>query len=460
MCKFAKKEYVMKKATKIEDMINTFDIRPLDTPSNIDEFYVDVSEARGEDTAAKLELILNQSNRNYNKFLFGGHYGCGKSTELNRLAKKLDGEYFIIMYSIGEYADYVGVSFVDIVFSILKNISEAASKSNIEIESNILEDIRNYWESERVFSSTQEDDLNTSSEMSAGGSFLNILSAKLKLYLQSSSTVKDEVVRRVNPSITSLVGMVNNFLDDFQKKMVDKKLLLIIDDLDKVSLQKANEIFIDNSKNISSLHITAIYTFPIYLYYSADFRCIQGDFEAPFLLSMIKVKLKNGQDYEKGIKSLENIIYKRAEKQLFERDVVSFVIKKSGGCIRTVFRLLREAALKAEMVYMAQERITGNEIDDSRKRISMSDVAYAYRSYKSDMERVINKNCFELLSDIYRTKQPVIDGDNTMVMDLLKTQAVIEYNGERWCDLNPAVEDYLIDINVITNKDKGNDLSL
>lgn len=437
-------EYRMKKATTIKNLINVFDIRPIENEFNMEEFYVDTSEARGEDSAEKLMLILEQSDRRNKKFLFGGHNGCGKSTELYKVSENLKDRYLVVKYSIGQYMDFLSASYVDIVFSILRSIVVASQENDISINKNIISSIFNYWNEEKVVSFTDEEILEGSAESSVGGSVLNILSAKIKLFLQSSSKVKEEIVQRLNPSIPRLIEMVNEFLDNFQKELGEKQLLLIIDDLDKLSLQQAKQIFIENSKNITALHANVIYTFPIYLYYSPEFRCIQSDFEAPILLSMIKVKTQEGYEYTKGVDTLTEIIKKRADDSLFEKGVIKFVIKKSGGCIRTAFRILREAALKSELYYKKQINVK-----DEDEIVTLENTKLAYRAYKSEMERVIRKDQIDLLIEIHKNKRPVIDEDNILVMNLLMSLAVIEYNGERWCDLNPAIEDYLIDLDIL-----------
>ena len=41
-------------------------------------------------------------------------------------------------------------------------------------------------------------------------------------------------------------------------------------------------------------------------------------------------------------------------------------------------------------------------------------------------------------------------------MQLLHSMCVIEYNGKRWCDLHPAIKDYLIEKGILDETTRTN----
>lgn len=441
----------MKKATLISELLDSFDPRPLSNVEKIDEFYVDTTEARGEDAPGKMRYILEHTSREDLKFLFMGHNGCGKSTELFKVAKALTDEYVVVHYSIREYTDILGVSFIDIIFSVLRNISKAAISLNVDIDADVISSIYHYWKDEQVVTITKEEAEKIESDNAMGFSILEFLSTKIKIFLQSSSNIKRETKDRIEPSIPELINRVNNFIRDFHRKLPQtilpdgtrrqKKLLVMIDDLDKLELAEAENIFINHCRPITSLCTNIVYTFPIYLYYSPKFTSIASEFDEPLILSMIKVKKKDGNPFLLGVNTIKEIISKRANESLFEsEDVIKFLIGKSGGSIRTVFTLIREAMLDAEMKYSKD-----NMVPETERIISMENAQYAYRKHKSGIEKVIRRDQLPLLKEVAGNKSPIIDKENVMVMDLLMSLVIIEYNGERWCDLNPAVRDYLVE---------------
>lgn len=433
------RDYNMSKALSVIDIINVFDTRPLSSHEKIDEFYVDTSEARGEDTAAKMMFLLEHSDKEDQKFLFMGHNGCGKSTELYKIADILAPKYLIIHYSISQYVDFIGISYIDVLFSILNNVLLISADYKMNISRDAVLSIYNYWKDEKVISFTDKETAQIEAEASIGFSLFEMLSEKIKFFLQTSSKVKDETTRRIEPTIPELISKINLLLADFTKKAHDlgKTPLLMIDDLDKLGMIQAREIFIDHSRYITSLNLNIVYTFPIYLFYSPDFKLIESDFDECLLLSVIKVRNPLGEKYTKGVETIREIVSKRADSTLFEDDVVDFVIDKSAGSLRTVCRILREAALNAALCC----RKDGGNL--SAIKVGWVDVKKAYSAYKSEMERLVRKEQIGMLREIHRTKRPFIDKDNVLVMDLLRSLAVIEYNSERWCDLNPAIREFL-----------------
>lgn len=433
------RDYTMSKALNITDIVNIFDARPLSSHEKIGEFYVDTSEARGEDTAAKMMFLLEHSDKKNQKFLFMGHNGCGKSTELYKIADILNPKYLIIHYSISQYVDFIGISYIDVLFSILNNVLSASTDYKINIERDAVLSIYNYWKDEKVVSFTEEETAQVEAEASVGFSLFEMLSEKIKFFLQTSSKVKDETTRKIEPTIPELISKINLLLADFTKKTNDlgKIPLLMVDDLDKLGMIQAREIFIDHSRYITSLNLNIVYTFPIYLFYSPDFKLIESDFDECLLLSVIKVRYPSGEKYSKGFETIREIIFKRVDASLFDDNVVDFVIDKSAGSLRTAFRLLRESALNA-VLYCKK-----SGIDLATMKVRSEDVQKAYQAYKSEMERLVRKEQIEMLREIHHTKRPFIDKDNILVMDLLRSLAVIEYNSERWCDLNPAIREFL-----------------
>lgn len=104
------------------------------------------------------------------------------------------------------------------------------------------------------------------------------------------------------------------------------------------------------------------------------------------------------------------------------------MILKSGGAIRDLFQMIRDAAFEALVA--------------GRTQICLEDAQTAYKKLKSEYERLIrNETDVEKLISIYEEPRPLTT-DNT-VMSLLLRGLVLEYNEERWCGIHPAVEDFL-----------------
>lgn len=147
----------MCKAKELRELIDVFDPNPLSSSEKIADFYVDTSAARGENSAGKLIYLLKNSKRQDKKILFMGHTGCGKSTELFKVAEALKDEYVVIHYSIDEYVDFLATSYIEVIFSILHNISTAAAENDVKINNDVLRGIYHYWRDEEVVTFSNEE---------------------------------------------------------------------------------------------------------------------------------------------------------------------------------------------------------------------------------------------------------------------------------------------------------------
>lgn len=432
----------MSKAYNIPDLLDSLQLIPLDE-DDIKDFYVDTTEARGEDAAGRIEYVLHNSRAENKKILFAGHIGSGKSTELIKLTENLQNEYFAIYFSISKYVNVGEMSAVDVVFAMLKCTLDKMSLWRTDIDRDALNSIIEYWKSEEIITSEEENNLQIDGEVGLSLSLFNFLSAKISGMLQQSSKSRSETVLKVERSFDTFIRLINNFIESLKQKLNGKNLLLIVDDLDKIDEKTAYEIFKEHCVTLTSINANIIYTFPVFMHYNPDYRYISMYFDESIILSVIMTKTMSGNVYKKGIETLRRIVFKRADDKLFDKDCVDFAIMKSGGSIRILLTILRSASICAGLRYAHNKTLTGKQI------IIMDDIKRAYREYKSSAERSFNKKHLPLLKEIHTNKRVITDADNVLVMELFKTFAVIEYNCERWCDLNPAVLDYLIDLKEI-----------
>lgn len=432
----------MLKAKNICEMINAFNAKPLNN-DNIADFYVDTVAARDCNPTEKMKLLFRNNPTSSRKILFVGHSGSGKSTELNKIALALEDEYIVSQISIDSFVDYASVTYVDILFVILEELIQTIKTYDYKVDENKLKDIYDYWNDECTSIETTEDEAKINVGFESKVSILDLLSLKINAFLQSGYKIRQETKRKIDPSIAQLISLMNNLIFQIKKSIGRKKLLMIIDNLDKLDLKTTTELFVDHSRMITSLDMNIIYTFPIFMLYSRDFMHISPYFDDYFLLSMIKVKKVDGTENDVGKQTLEEIVSKRTDTSLFEDGVLEFAIKKSGGCIRTLMNFIRGAAFEAEI---RNEEMSSSE--ERNAKINMNDIKHVYSDYRSSMERMIRKEHLASLKEIYENNNPIISDDN-VVSDLLMTLAVIEYNGKRWYALNPAVEDYLKEINEI-----------
>jgi len=86
-------------AKSLSEVFQNFRSEPIKL-TEFDEFYVNADEGRGKPVQNRLQRYLERDAGGSLKFLFVGHKGCGKSTELNRLQKNLMDDFVILNFSV------------------------------------------------------------------------------------------------------------------------------------------------------------------------------------------------------------------------------------------------------------------------------------------------------------------------------------------------------------------------
>ncbi len=424
----------MKKATNFGEMIGVFNPFPLEG-EEYKEFYVDTSGIRSVMNASKAivnTLIYNPNP--YTKLLFMGHKGCGKSTEIIHISERLESKYEIIRFSIAQDVELMGIQYIDVIFAIMgQTIEYLLKQKEIKVDEKILERLVTYWKGEQIFEENIVDDV----ELEAGGeanlSFLKKISLFGKSVLKTGVETKRTIRSVMEPKIGLLIKMINEILDDINKQLKEKKnkeLLVIVEDLDKLDIEGARHIFVLHRKSLISLNMKMIISFPIYLVYNTDFAMIRDDFDSCVLYSMIKVNNADRSINVEGRAILKEIVYKRMDEHLIADDALEYMIEKSGGAIRDLFYMIREAAL-----FMLGA-------SDGQQPIDVKVAQTVANTLKTIYERnIASKEQFDRLIEIYEDPHPI--HTDLVLSELLKTLSIIEYNGERWCGVHPVLIDFL-----------------
>lgn len=420
---------MIRKATHIEDMIKVFDPFPLQDSEAFDNFYVDTYEARGENAVRRMAFGLKISLNPYYKILFMGHRGSGKSTELFLLEKEIKSDFEVISFFIEDLVDVGTMTYIDFIFAIMsKLVSYIETHPDLGLTEDDIKALYNYWHEEKII----EEIVYDSDEMSAGFdsklSFLKLISVTGGGILKTGSESKTLIRRKLEPTVGHLIQLVNQIIEKINSQLPNKGLIFIIEDLDKLTMDVAQGLFINYRRVILSLQTRMILTFPIYMAYNAQYNMIKEDVDMCQMLSVIKVTDRQKEAFETGINKLKEIVFKRAEQSLFSDEALSFLIMKSGGAIRDLFQMIRDAAFEALMV--------------DHEKIEFSDAQTSYSKLKSEYERLIrSEEDVKKLKLIYFDSRPLTTDD--IVMSLLLRGLILEYNGERWCGVHPAIEDFL-----------------
>lgn len=377
----------------------------------LDRYFVEREQTPVHEMAIALEDAYPQ------KFLFTGHRGNGKSTELAKLEKHLKSSFFIVRYALRNVLDLYDISYVDVLLSLAIQLAEKVQAEKVELERTTLHTLERLWSFGREIERQIESSKTEGGEANVGlggvlGSVLNVGAR-----ISSESTTRKVMREKVTPRISDLFEGLDILARDVEGK-VTKKVLCIVEDLDKIDPTKAEEIFYENGKSISDPEVAVIYTFPVALHHSNEFTQIANYFDFSYTLPNFRLKNRD---------AINSILLQRLEENLLSAEAIDLLVDYSGGVPRNIIRLARSACVKARV--------------DTETQIKVEHVQDAINKERNDFDRMLSKNQREALKKVAETK--AIDQTDEY-RDLLHNLSILEYeNGNLWHEVNPVVRDLL-----------------
>lgn len=423
----------MEKANSIKEIISMFNKQPLNNKEYLDKFYVDTIENRVGDNPSPIDILYEFCTEFYNEpaYLLMGHRGCGKSTELNNLKCRLFSEGFPVkIIDCNLEMDLFNVNHFDILYYIFLNLLELVKENGISVDDKWLSDAFNYFKSDTTNTATYENLV--SADVKAGvktPDFINKIFpffANIKSELQYNSTNTIEIRNKIERETTKCLELIN-FLKDKILSKTKKNPIIIFEDLDKI-VPSTRAIDIFSYYILGQMQFPIIYTFPISLSYIGSFNNLKGKYNHRNL-PMIKVTNKDNSICESGIEIIKEIVYRRADKKLFDEPALKNLILKIGGDIRDAFECIINAAR------LARKR-NSNVIEEQDVRTSLI-------SLKSDMRRMLVTSMYDDLLNIHNSKEEIEDREK--MLKFLQSHFVLEYNGDGWCDVHPLILEFIIE---------------
>jgi len=395
--------------------------------SNFDPFYPLPAGCpfHVEPVGKPLNRLINallRTHRQPPKYFFSGHQGCGKSTELNRLAAndEIKQKFFVVKYSVRDVCDINNLNYVDVLFSIGAQLYLQYVDSGRELRPELIEDLE-AWRDSIVERVSEEE---SSFETSVGGGIQGFF-VSMAAKISAEDTTRETIREVIEPRLSELIDKINSIIADIEGRE-GKSVLVIIDDLDKPSLEQATEIFYNNQTAITQPVCHIVYTVPISMFFAQEFIAI---WDRKFSLPNIKLHAKNDRTsrYEPGYDLLKTFIFKRMKEDLIESGAVDLAIKMGAGVFRETARIMQIAADSA--------------IERDRDHIVKEDVERAGQERRSDFKRILETADYDRLEEVYKNNN--IRGIDK-IGHLLHNLSVLEYeNDENWCDIHPTLENVL-----------------
>ena len=431
-----------KKAENIADIRRVCRPNPL-TGEALNAFFVETDIARDPHQHTRQRIKDTLEMQSESRILFYGHRGCGKSTELNKLVAELGDRYFTVNFSVHDEMSPVAVRAEDLVLVVTHRVLQHAQQAGLKVKDDLLQPVFDYFNQTII---TQKTGRDTCAEAGAGvdtkpgvlGNLIGLFAkfrTEIKLNVHSDETTVATLRKRPADLLTNANLVIEAVRDALPG---DQRLLVIVEDLDKLDLKQAREIYVNHVSLLTGIITNIIYTIPIFLFHSPDVDAFKHGFDDVINLPMIKVTEPGGKRCS-GFNTVQEIICKRISEGLIEESALEHLILMTGGVLRHAFEVLHRTALMANVSAPIGREQIDYGLGQLRKEF-WQQVTLPYDQLPGGPERV--EDLYDRLAEYGRNQNkgtknpPKTDAINQI---LLKACAIVEYNGEGWFGVHPLV---------------------
>ena len=281
--------------------VKTFHNKFLDTAYRdeaIDNYYVQRATEKDHDCVAKIKQALDWADTP-GCYLFSGHRGAGKTTELKRLMQALEDSDIAAFYcDVGNYLD-------------LNNPDKAQTELVLAVLAGLGDALKQKYGAEALQESIWERISSTLQAAVEVDPKLKVPGAEIKLSLQKNNSLKREVIRFTEQS-TQFDQEAKEFATELcqiiQEQSGRQKIVLIVDSLERLSAPRGEEqtlfnslksLFFNHPARLALDDINLIYTVPPYI--NAVLPNVSAYYADTFYLPNFKVidKPEAGQQAKK-----------------------------------------------------------------------------------------------------------------------------------------------------------------
>lgn len=404
---------------------------PLLTAEEIEAFRIEY----GRDTLAKLEQAVDDGDDD-SKIIFSGHRGCGKSTLLARFARQMrDLGYFVVLFSIADMVEMSAVDHINILYAIAVQLLSKATKRQVPLSPEKVQEVLTWLSTTR----TETTERSLGQELGVGGDVLKLITAKLK----SEATFREEITHTYERRVSDLVAKIDEIAQAI-RMATKKRVLVVIDDLDKLDLKLVEEVYKNNINALFQPRLQIIFTIPISVIRDIELRTILQTASGSPIQQMEVTKFfhkaerhqADAQPDEAKVARLLEVLTKRfPNPDLIQPETARQMVLYSGGVMRELVRIARACCAQCLLLIRQEPERTELQIDGQILMLAL-------RELRNDFAMALGSSRYDILVKTYRDAQPA-DLTEEFLM-LLHGLYVLEYrNDEVWYDVHPIVVELL-----------------
>jgi len=409
-----------------------------------DDFYVDLSDVRGYFKDELIYQSLGVHSRTFkymeeNPFqkhwiFLSGNIGAGKTTQINKWIENLNNSdcFLCIFVEIDRGLDMNNIEYTDVVIYQFQKLFQKLYELKISLDDifvNLMVSqlFNSFKEIENQLLGVYQPHLLV--DINNGMQILHKLFIQLRTVI-TSSVQKSVILRNhIKTKFEFYAQIFNTILEainhHLRKQHLARELFFVIDGFERtVSGELRRKIFMEEYQRISQIKVNTLFTLPIEL--MKDTRKLKT-FGDVYTFPCIKLYERNGKPIESSYRKLEELLFRRVDKTLFDsQTTIREAIFYSGGSPRELLRIIENATFFID----PKKGI----IDNSALKLSIKKLAAVASRFITELDIQMLKK----LKELNKNEIPVINLDE--MQELLEKMIVFEYEDGTHKRVNPLVE--------------------
>lgn len=358
--------------------------------------------------------------KEFEAVLFGGHVGCGKSTELRDYAVLFRNSYTVHHLELTKTLDINNLRFSDLLIALAKALVDTFAQADLSLRpDSVFVDPVIGWFEQRIVKQDRfkdiEGEIKTEVKAQGGIPLLVSLLATMTAKVRGGASYREELRTEIRNGFLQLLGHFNALIahaNDLLRHQSRGPLLFIIDGTDKLSKDDAETFFNADVNQLGQIQTNLVVCAPISVLLETGgvaqrFTRVQ--------LPMVKIFEADETPRPAQEDALIDLVLKRMPLQFFDsRDTVRYLVQHSGGHVRDLLRLVRAAFA----------RIPGDLITRDVAEAAVRDVATEY-------QRLVRQSDWADLVRIDRSHGDEKDRTDERLR-LLYDLVLLEFNSYWW----------------------------
>ena len=313
--------------------------------------------------------------------LFGGHVGCGKSTELRQVGALMAKSYTISRVELTKILDINNLRFSDLLIALAHEVVATCHDKQLVVMDVFLNPVVNWFETRIVKEERFKDldaEIKTEAKAQLGIPYLVTLLATMTAKFRSGVSYREELRHEVTNGFTQLVGHFNALIAHVNELLVARgigPMLFVIDGTDKLKREDSTNFFQADVNQLLQIETHLVICAPIAVLLEEPGTAQR--FTLRERLPMIKIEERDGTPIPQAIDVLVQLIKLRMPLNFFDSpDTVRYLARMSGGHPRDLLRLVRGCFAvtdAAPISRTAAERAVKNMASEYQRSVLQSD---------------------------------------------------------------------------------------